>query len=249
MPIKSYLARLTARRGGHTHRNHAAARVVIKKPVSWQKRLFWGALLTLTTVLTGVGLFIGGQYSVGYNSFDVTRRIASLTQENSDLRAHNEELSDALKTATTQLHIEQGARRSMEGQILRLEDERNRLNRDLALFDNLFPTAGAEGRPIIRGFRIEPAGGSWRYRILIMRPGRSQDTFSGNLQIQVRYRQDGRDILATTPETGKISERLQFQRYQRVEGHFQAPDGAKLLGAVARVMENDRLVSESIYKP
>lgn len=256
MPIKSFLARRSARRGllRRKAKNQIASRVVIRKPVSWQRRLLWGGLIAVGTLLAGGGLFLAGQYSAGYDSFGSVRRIAGLTEANTGLRSQNEELSAALKSTTTQLHIEQGARQTMAGQIAKLEDERDRLNRDLALFDNLFPSSDSDGQPTIRGFRIEPASaagnpGSWRYRILIMRPGKAKDTFLGDVRLQVRYRLDGHDIVARTPETGNMVERLEFQRYQRVEGHFQLPAGAKLLGATARVMENGRLVAESIYRP
>ncbi|MFA5082338.1 MAG: DUF6776 family protein [Hydrogenophilaceae bacterium] len=256
MPIKSFLARRSARRGllRRKVKNQIASRVVIRKPVSWQRRLFWGGLITAGTLLAGGGLFMAGQYSAGYDSFGSVRHIAALTEANAGLRTQNEELSTALKTTTTQLHIEQGARQAMAGQIVKLEEDRSRLNRDLALFDNLFPSSDSDGKPSIRGFRIEPASsagnpGSWRYRILIMRPGKARDSFVGDALLQVRYRLDGHDIVARTPETGNISEHLEFQRYQRVEGHFQLPSGAKLLGATARVMDNGRLVAESIYRP
>ncbi|NTV94954.1 MAG: hypothetical protein HGA75_06000 [Thiobacillus sp.] len=256
MPIKSFFARRAARRGLFHRRTKTqlTSRVVISKPVSWQSRLLWGGLIAVVAAVGGAGLFIAGQSSAGYDSFGAARRIAELERENADLRGHNGELSATLNTATTQLSIEKGAHQSMEAQILKLEEERNRLSRDLALFDNLFPSTGDDGQPTIRGFRIEPASaagspGAWRYRLLIMRPGKSQDTFVGDIQLQVRYRLDGQDRLAQTPEAGKISEHLEFQRYQRVEGQFQAPAGAKLLGAVARVMENGRPVAESIYRP
>lgn len=255
MPIKSFLARRNARRGVFRHKGktHIASRVVIRKPVSWQKRLLWGSLIVVGAGLTGIGLFVAGQYSAGYASIDSTLRLRTLQADNARFQARIDELSGQLESTTTQLRIEQGARHSMDSQIVKLEEERNRLARDLALFDNLFPSSN-DGQPTIRGFRIEPVGasgspGAWRYRLLIMRPGRDQDTFVGDIQLQVRYRLDGHDQVARTPETGKISERVEFTRYQRVEGHFQAPAGAKLLGAVARVVENGKFVAESVYQP
>jgi hypothetical protein len=254
MPIKSLLARRAARRGGlpRKAKTQIAARVVIRKPASWRTRLLWGGLAASATLLLGIGLFAAGQYTAGHDSFGALARIVGLERENADLREHNAELTATLKGVDTQLHIEQGARQALEGQVARLEEERNRLSHDLALFDNLFPSSDTDGRPTIRGFRIEPvgaAGKAWRYSVLIMRPGQARDSFVGEVQIQVRYRQDGQEVLARTPASGNLSERLEFQRYQRVEGHFQAPEGAKLLGAVARVVDNGRLVAESIYRP
>ncbi|TCJ11871.1 hypothetical protein EZJ19_13760 [Parasulfuritortus cantonensis] len=256
MPIKSFFARRAARKGIFQRKTKAqlTSRVVIRKPVSWQNRLLWGGLVAVVAAVAGAALFLGGQYSAGYDSFSTARSMTELKRENAELRARAAELTNALETASTQLHIEQGAHQSMEAQLLKLEDERNRLNRDLALFDNLFPSAENDGRPSIRGFRIEPASsagnlGTWRYRLLIMRSGKVGGSFVGEFQLQVRYRQGGQDRVAQTADAGKISEALEFQRYQRVEGQFQAPPGAKLLGAVARVMDNGKLVAESIYRP
>lgn len=252
MPIKSFLSRRVGRRGGLHRRGKSSltARVVIRKPVSLGRRLLWGGLALAAALLTGAGLYVAGQHSAGYASIDSALEARALRQENDRLAARAAGLADHLATTTTQLHIEQGARKTLEGQMLRLEEERNRLSRDLALFDNLFPS-GEDGLPAIRGFRIEPAAGpgAWRYRLLIMRAGNSRGSFAGEVQVQVRYRVDGRDVLARTPDAGNISERVEFDRYQRIEGRFQAPNGAKLLGAVARVVENGRPVAESVYQP
>lgn len=256
MPIKSFLAHRASRRSA-LHRKgktHIGTRVVIKKPLSWQKRLLWGGLIAVAAILAGVGLFLAGQYSAGYASIDSALALRALKNENGRLRADAEALSERLEATTTQLHIEQGARKSMDAQIVKLETERNRLNRDLALFDNLIPSNGDDDRPSIRGFSIEPAGvpdnpRAWRYRLLIMRPGKALDSFVGDIRLQVRYSLDGREILAATAATGKIEAPLEFTRYQRIEGQFQAPAGAKLLGAVARVMENGKPVAESIHQP
>lgn len=256
MPIKSFLARRAARRGVFHRRTkrQLTSQVVIRRPASWQNRLLWGGLIAMVAAAGGAGLFVAGQTSAGYDSFSAARRIADLERRNAELRARSDELTAALSTATTQLNIELGAHKSLEAQILKLEDERDRLNRDLALFDNLFPSNDSGDQPTIRGFRVEPASaagstGAWRYRLLIMRPGKARGSFAGELRLQVRYRQGGVDRVAETAATGKVREALEFQRYQRVEGQFQAPAGAKLLGVVARVMENDRLVAESIYRP
>lgn len=255
MPIKSFFRRRGGLRGGlGPHgRSHITSRLVISKPVSLRKRLLWGGLAALVAALAGAGLFLAGQYSAGFSSLDSALRLRALMEENEGLRKRVVELSDNLASITTQLRIDQGARATLEAQMLKLEEDRNRLSRDLALFENLFPSSGVEGQPTIRGFRIEPASttgnpGDLRYRLLIMRSART-GSFSGDVQVQVRYRQDGREVLAQTPDTGRVQERIEFDRYQRMEGRFQAPQGAKLLGAVARVMENGRPVAESTFQP
>ncbi len=264
MPIKSFLARrdlgqaqgsrLPGRRGRAKMAANMAPRVVIGKPPSWRRRAMWlaGALLLGSAV--GFGLYLAGQRSAGYDSISARDNIARLRNENAELRAQSERISRSLDNASSQLRLELAARQGLEEQVRRMEEERGRLSQDLALFENLFPTNSVDGTPAIRGFRIEPvdAGGSpasWRYRVLVMRGGQPKDEFNGEFRLTVRYRLDNRDIDAANPNSGNVASSLRFRTYQRIEGSFQAPKGAKLLGAKARVEENGKLVSESTFRP
>jgi outer membrane murein-binding lipoprotein Lpp len=213
----------------------------------------WVALATLVLVL-GLAAFIAGRISAGDVHILGNRQISELSTQISQLKSDNARLTDAYNSAATQLEIARGARKTLEAQVGRLEDERDRLNRDLALFDNLFPTNGQSSLPTIRSFRIEPVMSSgtpstWRYRALVMRGGKSTDSFKGQFRLQVRYRLDGRDIQAASEENGRSSQPIELQRYRRIEGHFQSPPGATLLGATAQVMQNGKPVAESRFKP
>jgi hypothetical protein len=251
MPIKTILARRDARRNARRwgSKTQLTSKLVIRKPVSPRTRLFWSGLIGLAAGLLGVGLFVAGQYSVGFDSLGVKLNLRDLKSENETLTQRNSELTSAIGTVSTQLRIEQGARQAMEKQLAQLQDDRERLQRDLALFDNLFPSKGVDGRPDIRVFQIEPDGpDAWRYRLLIMRPGKEETDFKGEFRMEARYRLDGRELVARSAAEGKLAETLFFQRYQRLEGRFQAPAGAKLLGATARVVENGKSVAESAYR-
>lgn len=255
MPIKSFLARRSQRRTPFRRKSATAvtSRVVIRKPLSHRARLLWGTLAVAGTLVLGSGLFLAGQYSAGHASLESVLTERAQAAEIAHLRDQLADNERKLAEINTQWRIEQGARTTMETQVRKLDEERNRLSRDLAVFENLFPSAGPAGQPSVRGFRIEPAsvGGSdgrWRYRLLIMRSG-AADRFLGEIQLQVRYRLGGREVLAASPAQGRVNERLEFERYQRIEGEFQAPVGAKVLGATARVMENGRSVAESTTQP
>lgn len=259
MPIKHFLARTAARRDKQRslrRRGQTAIvpRVIISRPASWRRRLLLGGALVLVAGTTGFGLYIAGQLSAGYDSLHSAGRIRDLAAENARLEASNAKLTGAYNATTTQLDIERGARKTLEIQVHKLEDERSRLNRDLALFDNLFPTAKQNNLPAIRSFRIEQVVASatpatWRYRVLVMRDAQAQGSFAGEFQLQVSYRLNGQEIQAQTPAAGKVSEPLQFQHYRRVEGRFQVPPGAVIVGATTRVVENGRLIAESVFRP
>jgi hypothetical protein len=259
MPIKRFLARAAARRDKSKplrRRSHTtiASHVVIRRPVTWQRRLLLWLVLAVAAGSVGIGLFIFGQWSAGFNSLQSASRIYDLKTESARLKDMNAKLSDAYNVASTQLAIERGARGSLEKQIGKLEEERNQLSRDLALFENLFPASGQDSQPTIRSFRIEPvsspgAPASWQYRILVMQGGQTQVEFKGMFQLQVRYRQNGQEFTARSIDNGNITEPLAFQRYRRIEGRFQPPAGAVMLGATARVMQNGRPVAESAFHP
>lgn len=257
MPIKRFIARTRSgwdkRRPSRRHAPAAlASQVVIRKPMSRRRLLLLAALLALAVGAAGFGLFRAGQLSAGYDAARSIDRIQDLAAGNTLLQEQNAKLQVDYNRAATQLGIERGARQTMEAQIHKLEDEHSQLEQDLALFDNLFPTGKQDNLPAIRSFRVESLAGTpntWRYRVLVMRGGRAKGDFSGNFQLQVRYRLDGRETLARTPETGNVLQPLQFQRFRRIEGRFHIPPGGVILGAVAQVVENGTLVAESVFHP
>ncbi len=264
MPIKSFLARRVqaqasnvrppGRRGRAKLAANMAPRVVIGRPPSWRRRVLWIGVALLLASAGGFGLYIAGQRSAGHDRFEALETIAHLRDENAALKAQHAQISQSLDHASSQLRIELAARQGLEGQVRRMEEERGRLSQDLALFENLFPVNSTDGVPAIRGFRIEPVeiGGpssAWRYRVLVMRGGQPKDDFRGEFRLSARFRVGNRDIDAVAPENGQVATSLQFRTYQRIEGRFQAPQGAKLLGAKARVEENGKLVSESAFRP
>lgn len=260
MPIKNFLAHRSlgrmhkARLPGGRQRTHMASRMVIGRPPSWWRRSLWIAGTLILAGATGFGLYIAGQRSAGYDGFSARKSIADLRIENADLRTRHDQLTKAHDGVLAQLRIEQGARQALEAQVGRMEEERGRLSQDLALFENLFPSNGKDGMPAIRGFRIEPVGtatppSTWRYRVLVMRDGQPRDEFNGNFRLSVRYRINNREVVAAAPGAGNVASTLRFRTYQRIEGSFQAPRTAVLLGATARVEENGKLVSESVFRP
>jgi hypothetical protein len=260
MPIKTFLARRgpgqgrKTRPGSHRARSHLATPMVIGRPPSWRRRALWATAGTVLAVATGIGLYLAGQLSAGYDSLRTRADLAALREANAELQARSTQLALAHDHAAAQLRIELGARQALEAQVRRMEEERGRLSQDLALFENLFPASGTDDRPAIRGFRIEPLGAAappsaWRYRVLVMRGGQPKEEFKGEFRLQVRYRLGNREIAAADPAGGNVSSALQFRTYQRIEGQFQPPRGAVLLGATARVEENGKLVSESAFRP
>lgn len=253
MPFKPFSARSDKTRPRRL-RHPVASPVVIRHTVSARRRMLAWTLTALLVLAAGLALFIAGRISAGDNRMLGKLRGDDLAGQIGQLKSENTRLTEAYNKAATQLAIERGARKTLEAQVGRLEDERDRLNRDLALFDNLFPTDGQSSLPTIRSFRIEPVMSSgtpstWRYRALVMRGGKSADSFKGQFRLQVRYRLDGREIQADSEQNGRSSQDIELQRYRRIEGHFQSPPGATLLGATAQVMQNGKPVAESRFKP
>jgi hypothetical protein len=235
-------------------RHPVAAPVVIRHSVSARRRVLTWTLMAMLALALGLALFIAGRISAGDKRLLGNLQGDGLAGQIGQMKSDNARLTEAYNKAATQLEIERGARKTLEAQVGRLEDERDRLNRDLALFDNLFPTDGQSSLPTIRSFRIEPVMSSgtpstWRYRALVMRGGKSTDNFKGQFRLQVRYRLDGQEVQATSEANGRSSQTIELQRYRRIEGHFQSPAGATLLGATAQVMQNGRPVAESRFKP
>ena len=214
----------------------------------------WGVLAAVAFCVAGVGLYLAGQMSAGYDGILSSTHIHELKTENARLQEQYDQLRTEYDSVSTRLGIQRGESKAMAAQIHKLEDQRARLRQDLALFDNLFPEGKHDNVPSIRSIRIDPmiAGSNpsaWPYRALVMRGAQARGVFSGDFRLQVRYRIQGRETLARTPRTGDVTLPLRFIHYRRIEGTFQSPPGAVMLGAVAQVVENGTLVAESVFNP
>jgi len=140
--------------------------------------------------------------------------------------------------------MERAAHKQLAAQVQSLAAENARLEEDLAFFDDLLPSGPVSEGVSIRRLKIEllPPN-QLRYRLLIMRRGNNAQNFSGSLSLSLSVMQSGKPVVLAFPGKDDKAEpfRLEFRRYQRIEGILTLPEGVQVKNAQARVLENGKV--------
>lgn len=216
----------------------------MSKAPSWPMRL--GRLLVLLLIVGGLAFWT---YGLGRGSNVLGDGISAEAAENLKVeaaraRAEGDKAAGSLSTAENQLAMERAAHQQLAAQVQSLTAENARLEEDLAFFDSLLPSGPAsEGLSIRRlKFELVPPN-QLRYRLLIMRRGNNTQDFKGSLALSLAVTQAGKPAVLAFPGKDDKAEpfRLEFRRYQRIEGILTLPDGAQVKNAQARVLENGKV--------
>ena len=176
----------------------------------------------------------------GISADEAQRLKAQAAKAQSD----RDKAANVLSTAENQLAMERAAHQQLAAQVQSLAAENARLEEDLAFFDDLLPSGPVSEGVSIRRLKIEllPPN-QLRYRLLVMRRGNNAEDFSGSLSLSLSVMQSGKlSVLAFPGKDDKAEPfRLEFRRYQRIEGILTLPEGVQVKNAQARVLENGKV--------
>ncbi len=158
-----------------------------------------------------VGAGLGYQYALGpgrpgqmvmLTEEQVQAQDASLRQREAEARF----LRAQLDTADGEIAVERAARQELETQLRASQAEVGRVRDQLAFYEQLLPP-GPAGSIDIRGAEFSRVGGGLRYRVLLMRSGRGESAFSGELRFQANGIQQGQMVtVALSPQQVKTDE-------------------------------------------
>lgn len=175
-----------------------------------------------------------GSRSQADNLQQMQEQIAKLTEERDDL-------ARSANTIESKVNIDKSTQKQLADQIKALTAENMKLKDDLALFENLNPSAaGGEGISL-QNLKVEVAADNQlRYKVLVMQGGKAGRDFQGELQFNIALVQNGKPVIITLPdakaaESAKI--KLSFRHYQRVEGSLTLPDAVQVKNVQARVID------------
>ncbi|HYG42124.1 MAG TPA: DUF6776 family protein [Bordetella sp.] len=179
-------------------------------------------------------------------------------------QAESRFLRAQLDTADGEIAVERAARQELEIQLRSAQAEIGRVRDRLAFFEQLLPP-GPEGAVDIRGAEIQREGQGLKYRVLLMRSGRSETPFTGMLRFQAAGILKGETVSVdlapmqlkadtpadpgAVPASGGGPLALQFDQYQRSEGVLELPPGfvpetvtiSVLEGSTVRASRNIKL--------
>lgn len=166
---------------------------------------------------------------------------AAVEQQLAAETAERQRLAALASGADSRVTVERTAAEKLAAQVRTLVAENAQLKADLAYMESLLPAGESEGAIAIRRFEVQPDGelGRMRYRALLIQGGRSDRDFEGTLQLLVGADVGGSrtTLVVRHPVAGENLVKVSFRRYQRVEGLFEVPTGARVRSVQMRVIE------------
>lgn len=222
----------------------SAPRMTVRTDLGWKLRA--GLLLVVAALVAGMWWwgFDFGQIFSGFNRSQMKDRVATLEAENSHLKGESESVRAHVAELESDVAINRGAQGSLAHQNADLAQENSQLKEELAFLQKLVSDSSKQGAMTIQRLTFEPeAPGRWHYGVLLVRGGNPRDEFAGHvtLQASVAGAGSGPPTLINLPADQPDSATpltLKFKYYQRVEGAFRVPDGARVTGITARVFED-----------
>ncbi len=212
----------------------------VRLPVSAKARF---AFLGVAGLVFCSGIWLAYDYgrSHAVGSRSQVESLQELQDQIAKLTAERDELARSANTIESKVNIDKSTQKQLADQIKALTAENMKLKDDLALFENLNPSAaGGEGISL-QNLKFElAADNQLRYKMLVMQGGKAGRDFQGELQFNIALVQNGKPVIITLPdvkaaETAKI--KLSFRHYQRVEGSLTLPDAVQVKNVQARVMD------------
>jgi hypothetical protein len=229
------------------HFGISAPRMAVRTHLPWWSR---GAMVAaLLAIIVGMWWwgFDFGQIFSGFNRKEIEVRLAALEVDADRHRVEATELRAKNSALESLQSMNRGQQEALSRQLTELAGENAQLKDELAFLQKLVSDSSKTVGLQIQRLTVEPDGDEmWRYSVLVVRGGNPKDEFSGNVLLQASLAPVAEG--GTTPKTilllpdddpGTASTlTLKFKYYQRVEGRFRVPAGARVTGVTVRAYES-----------
>jgi len=174
--------------------------------------------------------------SKGESGPTVARQLAAAELELARVSAERDELVEKLKA--TQVSAPTPA----------VPDaELAKLNADLALLEEALPAAKAGSGLVIRGMQARMAEPKLLHYTVLLQYGakkKGPSAFNGRLKLAVAVIQDGKKAVLEYPKEGAERYDLKVDRYQRVDGTLELPEGAKVVAVKVSLSEKGKVIAD-----
>lgn len=222
----------------------SAPRVAVRTHISWYWRAF-GAVLALSLSLSIAGwVYDAGRQIAGFDQKETAQELAGLRERIAVLEQEAAGLRTVVNSGESSLQIERTAQQQLARQVKSLEEENSRLKEEMAFFENLAAAEGRDAGFSINRLRVEPDAlpGRYRFRALAATQGGKKDReFKGSLQLVINLQQDGKSammILPAAEDPNRQRYNISFKHFQRVDGSFQVPAGARVASVEVRLVQD-----------
>jgi hypothetical protein len=222
----------------------SAPKVAVRTHIPWYLRLL-AAVFVLSTSLALAGwIYDAGRRYAGFDRTETEQEMSALKERVAELEKEGARLGALANSGESSLQIERTAQQQLARQVRSLEEENARLKEDLAFFENLAAAEGKEAGFSLNRLRVEPDSvpGQYRFRALAATQGGKKDReFKGSLQILVAMQQEGKSAMIILPAANDPNRQrynISFRHFQRVDGTFQVPAGARITSVELRLMQD-----------
>jgi hypothetical protein len=221
-----------------------APKVAVRTHIPW----YWRALATISVLSISIALagwvYDAGRKIAGFDRHETEQEITALRERVDRLQEEAAKLRSLANAGESNVQIERTAQEQLIRQVKALEQENGRLKEELAFFENLASADIKEVGFAINRLHVEPNGsqGHYRYRLLAAAQGGKKDReFRGSVQLVINLQQAGKDAMMILPEQNDPARQrfdLKFKHFQRVDGTFQVPAGARVTSVEARLIQD-----------
>jgi hypothetical protein len=205
----------------------------------------WAGITLLAGIAGAAALWVfeAGLEFAGYDLRESTQERTALRRELDSARTELERLRALSNAADSKLSIERTAQQNLAQQVRTLEADNAKLREENAIFEGMLSSDSRNGGSLlsIKRFKVEPMpGGEYRYRLLVLASGMRKGDYRGRYDLLVRLSREGRNAMITLPEntgSGPAGFDLDFKHFQRVEGTFRIPPGARVDSIQVRIYD------------
>ena len=197
------------------------------------------AVLVAGGVLVMWGVDLGKRVigvSKGESGPTVARQLAAAELELARVSAERDELAAKLKAVPAAVPAPAVS-----------DAELAKLNADLALLEDALPPAKAGSGLVIRGMQARMAAPMLLHYTVLLQYGakkKAPSAFNGRLKLAVAIIQDGKKAVLEYPKEGAERYDLKVDRYQRVDGTLEVPEGAKVVAVKVSLSEKGKVIAD-----
>jgi hypothetical protein len=161
-------------------------------------------------------------------------------EQNEILQDSRDQLRQQVVELRRRSQVDKEALRLAKGELQGLQDERLRLEEEVARLRGLVVPGGGKEKLRIQHFRLEKMNRVGRFRYIFTVSKITKDTgyAAGRIWMKIYGKQGGsqRTLPLNMVTTEKIeSLKMRFRQFQKVEGAFQLPQGFKPLGVTIEI--------------
>jgi hypothetical protein len=197
------------------------------------------AVLVAGGVLIMWGVDLGERViglSKGESGPTVARQLAAAELELARVSAERDELAVKLKAMPAAVPAAAAS-----------DAELAKLAADLALLEEALPPAKAGSGLVIRGMQARMAAPKLLHYTVLLQYGATKkgpSAFSGRLKLAVAVIQDGKKAVLEYPKEGAERYDMKVERYQRVDGTLEVPEGAKVVAVKVSLSEKGKVIAD-----